>query len=138
MHCWSWEFLENCQKSTIPKTSNFIKWAHLFPLDLGLPHSTRVLASALCPFINFIILFDFLMNYFIFNQIKSNKIQTLIIWSLFGYFRIESSSSSVSNSYQAFHVQKDWIFDKIGKLSMVDQIKSHSHDVQRFNPQMLT
>ena len=138
MHCWSWAFLQNCQKSTIPKTSNFVKWAHSFPLDLILSHYTRVLASALCPFINFIILFDFLLNYFILNQFKSNKIQILITWYLFGYFRTESSSMSWSNSYQAFHVQKDWIFGKLSKFSMEDQIESQGIDVERFKTNLLT
>ena len=134
MHYWSWEFLQNCQKSTIPKTSNFVKWAHSFPLDLGLHHCTRVLASALRSYLFFIILFDFLLNYFILNQIKSNKIQILITWYLFGYFRIESSSSRVSNSYQAIHVQKDWVLTILESLVMVNQIKFHGIDVEGFNP----
>ena len=52
-------FLQNCQKSTIPKTSKFVKWAHSFPFDLILSHYTRVLSSISWPIINFSILFDF-------------------------------------------------------------------------------
>ena len=137
MHCWSWAFLQNCQKSTIPKNSKFVKWAHSFPLDLSLHHCPSASASAMCPFINFIILFDFLLNYFIFNQIKSNKIQILITWSLFGYFRTESSSSRVTNSYQAFHVQKDWVLTILEGLVMVNQIKFQCIDAEGFRPYLL-
>ena len=27
MHCESWPFLKNCQKSTISKIASFVKWA---------------------------------------------------------------------------------------------------------------
>ena len=48
-------FLQNCQKSNIPKTSNFAKWAHYFSLDLSFPYFPRSLAPAMCPYHIFII-----------------------------------------------------------------------------------
>ena len=74
-------------KVNYPQTSNFVKWAHSFPLDLILSHYTHVLASALCSFINFSILFDFYLNYSILNQFKSNKITKLDYMRSFSIFR---------------------------------------------------
>ena len=138
MHCWSWTFLQNCQKSTIPKTSNFVKWAHSFPLDLSLHSCPRVLASAMSPYLIFIILFDFLLNYFILNQIKSNKIPNFDYMRFFAIFRIGFSSISSSNSYHTRSCAKRWLFDKFGKFWKVNQIKYGCIDLERLDSWFLT
>ena len=55
-------FLQNCQKSIIPKTSIFAKWAQSFSLVLSCHHSPHALALATCLYHIFINYFDFDLN----------------------------------------------------------------------------
>ena len=104
MHCWSWAFLQNFQKSTIPKTSNFAKWAHSFPLDLSLHNWPRALASAMCP-------------YLIFKRIQFSTI----------HLHTPRSINALTKSYKFGHygsflkVNKNTFFSKAYNLSMEHQ-----------------
>ena len=88
----------------------------LFPLDLSLHHCPRVLDSSMSPYLIFIIWFDFLLNLFIFNQIKSYKIPNFDYMRFFAIFRIGFSPISSSNSYHTRSCAKRWFLTNLASF----------------------